>query len=149
MTRKKDSNMGDKLLTESEDAKPKSKVKGGPPGNQKNLRHGAYSPRLSPEEEQERTRFENELIADLAGDVSTAQRALVRRAGFLEIRLRRCERADSNGLYIPDEHVLAWINSQRLLLTALGLKRAKSSGPSLKEYMKEKDNEGAFSKCAN
>ncbi len=109
--------------------------RGGPPGNSKGLKHGAYSARLLPEEEEERTRFESELVDDLGGDVSTAQRALIRRTGFLEIRLRRCEKADSNGLYIPDEHILAWINSQRLLLTALGLKRSKQSGPTLQEYI--------------
>jgi hypothetical protein len=126
------------------------KKKGGPPGNTKNLKHGAYSVRLSPEEEAERTQFEDELINDLGGDVSTAQRALVRRAGFLEIRLRRCERADSNGQYIPDEHLLAWVNSQRLLLTALGLKRIKRSDLNLHEYLQRKNQEkGRLSQCVS
>jgi hypothetical protein len=115
-----------------------SKRKGGPPGNQKSLKHGAYSNRLSREEEQERNRFESELIEDLGGDVSAAQRSLIRRAGFLEIRLRRCDRADSNGSYIPDEHLLAWVNSQRLLLTALGLERKQRTTPSLHEYLNQK-----------
>jgi hypothetical protein len=125
------------------------KRKGGPPGNLKSLKHGAYSARLSAEEEQERTRFESQLISDLAGDVSTAQQALIRRASFLEIRLRRCERADSEGLHIADEHVLAWINSQRLLLTALGLKKIRNSGPSLQEYLQQKTEKGGISTCTN
>ena len=111
---------------------------GGPPGNQKGRIHGAYSPRLSAEEELERSRFEAELLDDLGGEVSAAQRALIRRASFLEIRLRRCERADRKRLRIADEHVLAWINSQRLLLCALGLERKKKQGPDLQDYLKQK-----------
>jgi hypothetical protein len=116
----------------------KPSKKGGPIGNKKAQKHGAYSRCLTRKEQRERAQFESELAEDLAGDVSAAQRALIRRAGFLEIRLRRCERADSKGLHIPDEHILAWINSQRLLLTALGLKRKQRSAPNLQDYLRQK-----------
>ena len=129
--------------------KEKIRARGGPLGNTKNLKHGAYSERITPEEEQERARFENALIDDLAGDVSTAQRALIKRAGFLEIRLRRCEKADAKGFHIPDEHILAWINSQRLLLTALGLKRTKRSGVDLRDYINQKSASDNVSRCTN
>jgi hypothetical protein len=117
----------------------KPKRKGGPRGNQKNLKHGAYSARLTPEEQQEREQFESELITDLAGNASTAQRALIRRASFLEIRLRRCERATEAGMEIADEHILAWINAQRLLLCALGLEAREKRGPNLQDYLKAKE----------
>ena len=119
--------------------KPKGKFgAGGPKGNKHAQKHGAYSMRLTPEEQQEREQFESDLIADQGGDVSAAQRALIRRLGFLEIRLRRCERASSAGRTIADEHVLAWINSQRLLLSALGLERKQKSEPNLQDYLREK-----------
>ncbi len=136
-------------LQKAAEKKPKGRFgAGGPPGNRKAEKHGAYSA-VSPEEEQERIQFENDLMADLADDVSTAQRALIRRAGFLEIRLRRCERADSKGLRIADVHILSWINAQRLLLAALGLKRLQASSPSLSDYLQKKAEEGMRSKCAN
>ena len=131
---------------QKEDEIPPSKPKGrfgagGPPWNQKGLRHGAYSPRLSPEEERERDHLENDLIADLGGDVSTAQKVLIRRISLIEIRLRRCERADKKRLRIPDEHILAWINSQRLLLVALGLERKQKPGPDLQGYLAQRERE--------
>lgn len=119
--------------------KPKGKFgAGGPPGNLKGLKHRVYSPRLTPEEEQELAQFESDLLADLGGEVSTAQRALIRRASWLEIRLRRCERADKKRLRIADEHILSWIGAQRLLLCALGLERKQQSGPTLQEYLAQK-----------
>ena len=117
---------------------PQKRGRGAPLGSANALKHGAYSPRMTPEEESERAAFEAELLQDLAGDASTAQRALIRRAGFLEIRLRRCERATAGGLAIADEHVLSWINAQRLLLCALGLERRQRPGPSLQDYLAQK-----------
>ncbi len=122
--------------------KPKGRFgAGGPKGNKFAQKHGIYAPKFTPEEEQERARFQAELLEDMGGEASTAQRALIRRAGFLEIRLRRCERADAKGYKLADEHVLSWINAQRLLLCALGLERKQKKGPSLQEYLEKKNQE--------
>ncbi len=135
---------GEQKVAEIVPLKPKGKFgAGGPPGNFKGLKHRAYSPRLTPEEDQERALFENDLIADLGGEVSTAQRALIQRASWLEIRLRRCERADKKRLRIADEHILSWIGAQRLLLQAVGLERKLKPGPNLQDYLAQKEQHEA------
>jgi hypothetical protein len=111
----------------------------GPVGNKHAAKHGIYV-RFSPEEEAERSAFEVELLEDLGG-ASTAQRALIRRASWLEIRLRRSERADGEGFRLSDEYVLSWINSQRLILCALGLERRQRPALTLQEYLRAREVE--------
>ena len=123
----------------SPSSKPKGRFgEGGPPGNKKAQKHGCYSPRLTPEEMEERRRYEANLLNDQGGVASTAQKTLIGRAGMIEMRLRRCDRATSKGMRIPDEHILSWINAQRLLLCALGLERKQNSEPNLQDYLREK-----------
>jgi hypothetical protein len=99
-------------------------------GNQFAVKHGAYSIHFSPEEQQERTAYENRLISDLHCEPSTAEMTLIHRASFLEMRLRRTEKAGPGA--VADGYVLSWINSQRLLLCALGLKKTlKSEEPGM------------------
>jgi hypothetical protein len=112
----------------------------GPAGNRHAVKGGVYA-RLGPEEQAERAKFEAELLEDLGGVASTAQRALMRRASWLEIRLQRSEAADAEGFRLTDEHVLSWINSQRMILVALGLERRQRPGPSLQEYLKAREAE--------
>jgi hypothetical protein len=108
---------------------------GGPPGNTKAVKHGVYCVAFTSEEKTEREEYARELEEDL-GNVSAAQRSLIRRASWIEVRLRRNERASEDGRgEIASEHVLSWINSQRLLLCALGLERKQRPGPSLQEYI--------------
>ncbi len=112
-------------------------------------KHGVYTSRFTPEEEKERAEFENDLLTDLGGYPTTAQRTLIRRASYIEIRLRRTERATEDGWRLPSEHVLAWVNSQRLLLCALGLERRTKPAPSLQDYVRRKEWETEDKQCGN
>ncbi len=114
---------------------------GPPAGNQNARKHGVYS-QWTAEDIAEREQYEKDLIDDLGGSVSTAQRSLIRRGSWLEVRLRRNERASIRGYRgIASEHVLAWINSQRLILCALGLQRKAQQPMSLAEYLEAKSRE--------
>ena len=112
--------------------------RGGQIGNKNGQKHGCFSNRFSAEEEEERRRFEEELTADLGAVPSTAQKVLVRRASFLEVRLRRSEKASGEGYVIPDLYLLSWINSQRLILKELGIERKVKAAVDLQTYLKRK-----------
>jgi hypothetical protein len=115
-----------------------------PNGNQNAVRHRVYSKEFTPEELTERTRYEGELFQDLGSNPTTAQKTLVRRAGYIEIKLMRTERATAEGTgEIANEHVLAWINAQRLLLCALELERKARPAMDLKSYLERKKTEVA------
>lgn len=103
--------------------------------------HGIYSNRFTAEEENERSIYEQELIDDLGGYPTTAQRTLIRRAGFLEIKLRRSERATADGHVLPDNWILAWLNSQVRLLCKLGLGRRQQQEGNMtfRDYLKKKN----------
>jgi len=110
-------------------------------GNQFARKHGVYCAAFTPEEKAERKEYERQLEADL-GIISTAQRSIIHRASWLEIRLRRNERASAEGQgEIASEHVLSWINSQRLLLCALGLERRQKPEQSFEEHLKSMTQE--------
>lgn len=141
--------MAPEIQTEPEIAQSKPKRMGPPLGSQNSLTHGAYARKLRPAEEEERRLFEAELTEHVGGDPSAAQKVLIRRCGYLEIRLRCAERALKGGMGIPSEHVLSWVNAQRLLLVALGLERKARKAPVLADYLREKSEEGTISKCAN
>lgn len=103
--------------------------------------HGFYSERITPEELAVREAWERSLIADLGGPaaVTTTQQTLVTTAGMLEMRRARVDRAMREGLGGPaQEHVLALVNSLRLILCALGLERKAKPAPSLQDYLKSK-----------
>lgn len=107
------------------------------------LKHGVYCP-FTPEERAEREEYERQLTEDLGGNPSTAQRSIIRRASWLEVKLRKNERASMEGQgEIAQEHCLSWVNSQRLLLCALGLERKQRPGPSLQDYLAAKAREKA------
>ena len=61
---------------------PQKRRRGAPLGSANALKHGAYSLRMTPEEETYQASFEADLLRDLGGDASTAQRALIHRASF-------------------------------------------------------------------
>jgi hypothetical protein len=97
-----------------------------------------YSREFSAKEIEEREKFERSLTRDLGGTkaTTTAQRALIRSAGFIELRLRRTYRAAMEGRgEIPDEHLLSWVNAQRLLLCALGLEKRLKPEMNIQTYM--------------
>ncbi len=111
------------------------------PGGKLALKHGVYA-RFTAEEKAERAEYERLLTDDLGGNPSVMERSLIRRASWLELRLRRNERAGEDGKgEIASEHVLSWINSQRLLLCALGLERVVKPGESLAEFLERGGDE--------
>lgn len=128
-----------KILTNDSPARHKKRETPWMDGNGHAVKHGTYRRGLSPEEVTEREAYEADLIDDL-GCATTAMRTLIRRASWLEIRLRRMERASGE---IADEHALAWINSQRLLLCALGLEKRQAPGTTLAQYLEQRKAEAA------
>ena len=122
--------------------KPKGRFgEGGPPGNKKALKHGLYSENFTEKEQAERQSWEKSIIDDLGGAavISTAQNTLIRTAGMLEMKRARIDRAITENRDEPaQEHVLALVNSLRLILCALGLERRVKPAPSLQDYMREK-----------
>ena len=79
-------------------------------------------------------------MIDLGGPkgLSTGQRALIRRASWLEIRLRRSERASLEGHRLADNVVLSWISCQRRLLSSLGLRKVvRAESTSLDDVVNE------------
>ena len=110
-------------------------------GNDRAVKHGIYRQAFTAEEESERLEYERELIQDLGGHPTVAQKTLIRRASFMEMRLRRSEQASNDGWALPDAVILAWINAQRLALCALGLERRNHPAPDLSDIIREIEEE--------
>jgi hypothetical protein len=124
----------------------RSKRKGGPgapAGNEYAVKHGTYCSQWTEEEIRQRAEYECGLLDDL-GAPSTGQRSLIRRAGFLEMTNRRVEKASMAGIEIPaSEHVIAWINAQRHILQALGLKPRQKKAPTPWQYLEQREKQQA------
>ena len=120
--------------------KPKGRFgEGGPLGNKKALKHGLYSENFTEKEQADRLKWEQSIIDDLGGVavISTAQGTLIRTAGMLEMKRARIDRAITENRDEPaQEHVLALVNSLRLILCALGLERRSKPVQTLQDYMK-------------
>ena len=122
--------------------KPKGRFgEGGPPGNKKALKHGLYSETFTEKEQADRQSWEQSIIDDLGGAavISTAQNTLIRTAGMLEMKRARIDRAITENRDEPaQEHVLALVNSMRLILCALGLERRSKPVQTLQDYIRGK-----------
>jgi hypothetical protein len=89
------------------------------------------------EEKADREQWERSVIADLGGPsaISTAQRALIRSASFLRLKLERIDSAFQEGKEPAPEHTMAAFNSFRLMLNQIGLERRSKPTQSLQEYL--------------
>lgn len=87
------------------------------------------------------TTVTNELIAHL-GDATAPQRLLVQSAAFKSVRLALLtDMLLANGGTLSEgseHHALAWLNSLRLDLQAIGLERRASPSLDLAAYLKER-----------
>lgn len=82
--------------------------------------------------------IEAELTADLGGDPSAAERLLIQAATVKAVRLNLLAEQLLDGVEVQsDQHnVLAWANSLRHDLQALGLqRRSKDVTPDLSDYI--------------
>lgn len=83
---------------------------------------------------------EADLVQQLGGAPSTAQRLIIQSAALKATRLSLLAEKLLDGDDISegsDHHALAWLNSMRLDLVALGLEaKAKDITPDLRTYMK-------------
>ena len=110
----------------------------GPVGNKHAEKHGFYSEGWTDEERAERAAFQQSITAD-KGDPTSGERALITTAGGLNTIINRAFRAIEQGRGAPaPEHLLAMINSFRLIMCALGLQRREKPGPTLAEYLEQK-----------
>jgi hypothetical protein len=107
--------------------------------NKNAKKHGVFTAAFSAEELQEREQFEAELLADTGGSPPAGVRSLIRTAGMLWMKINRCDRAIKQGFTPPDNFVLAWVNSFRLILGQIGLERRAKPGPTLAQYLKAKE----------
>ncbi len=153
-------NDGQETATEN-DSKPN---KGGPPtGNVNGLKHGAYSDLEKRAQDKlgrrrqlyrlkrllaARDHVQGELTSALGGDLSPQDGLLVDRVANLAVRIALLEveslqaLADNPEVRPPnDERLLAWINTLRLCLCALGLERRAKPVESLQDYLKKRDAE--------
>jgi hypothetical protein len=115
----------------------------GPEGNQFGLKHGLYSNLFNDEEKLAREELEKSFEDDLGGSsvISSMQRTLITTAGMLTMKLSRVDKAIREGRQEPvQEHVLALVNSLRLILCALGLEKRAKASPSLQDYLKQKSS---------
>ncbi len=83
-------------------------------------------------------RTKADLTAHVGGKPNATQRALIDRAAMLTLHLARMDqRAMETGEF--SDHVsrqyLAWSNSLRLIMVALGLEAAKAARQSLRAYL--------------
>jgi hypothetical protein len=107
----------------------------GPAGNKFAEKHGFYSAQMTAEESADRAAWVTKVIAE-KGDPSETERTLIETASWLRVKTKRVWRAIEEGHSEPaHEHVLATVNSLRLILCALGLERRSSPAPSLREYL--------------
>lgn len=84
--------------------------------------------------------IEGELVSAIGGDPSPQQKILIDRAVYKIARCTMFEAAHLTGQGEgADEHYLAWSNSLRLDLQALGLKRVPKAVQSLAEYLEQED----------
>lgn len=86
----------------------------------------------------------NQLLEDLGGaaNVSTAERQLVQHAGVLAAHIEDAETRFISGHKIEIDNFLAAVNTQRRLLATVGLqRRQRDVTPSLRDYLKYKEQE--------
>jgi hypothetical protein len=114
----------------------------GPANNRHAETHGFYRIALTQQESADREEWVSRVIAE-KGELSETERTLIETASWLQVKLSRVWKALKEGTNEPaSEHVLATVNSLRLLLCALGLEKRKSSAPSLQDYLKRKASRG-------
>jgi hypothetical protein len=121
---------------------------GAPRGNGNNLKFGAYAD-LSDRNIDQRSKLaralkaiENDLVNSLGGNPSPQEMILLQRVVAKVARCTLFESAAFTGQGNPaDEHYLAWANSLRHDLCALGLKARPKVLPSLAEYLAERESE--------
>ena len=83
-------------------------------------------------------RTKADLTVHIGGKPSATQRALIDRAAMLTLHLARMDqKAMETGEFSDhaSRHYLAWSNSLRLNMVALGLQPAKAARPSLRDYL--------------
>lgn len=86
------------------------------------------------------------LIETIGGKPSPPQRILIDRAVYKMARCSLFESATLAGENGSDEHYLAWANSLRLDLIALGLDQVDSPVPSLQDYIASHAQQAAVEK---
>jgi hypothetical protein len=120
--------------------------KGPPKRNLNALKSGAFAD-LGRRNLDQRTKLakalravEGELVAALGGDPTPQEQILIQRVGYKLARITLFEAATLTG-ESPSDHVdkvyLAWSNSLRLDLQALGLERRQKDVTELTAYMRE------------
>lgn len=114
---------------------------GAPEGNTNAWKTGMYSQVFSAEEQADRAAFETSLCKDQGGDLPAGKMALIGVVGLQYMLIRRGDQAVRQGKYIPQEHLIALLNSFRLNLSALGLERRSTRGPTLAEYLERGGDE--------
>jgi hypothetical protein len=113
----------------------------GPAGNQFARTHGFRAVGMSDEERAGRKAQVARMITEKGGSsaISEPERTLIETASWLQVKLSRVWKTIEEGGAEPDSaHVLAAVNSLRLILCALGLEKRKPSGPSLEQYLQKK-----------
>jgi hypothetical protein len=84
----------------------------------------------------------NQLVTDLGGDISTAERQLVQHAGVLSAYIEDQEVRFISGHKIDIDDLLAALNVQRRLLVTLGLqRRQRDITPTVDEYLREQEQQ--------
>jgi hypothetical protein len=127
---------------------PRDGRKGGRLANTNAVKHGAYGD-LSKRNLDQRSKLaralrevEGELVDAVGGDPSPQEKILIDRVVFKLARVTLFEAETLTGGNGADEHYLAWSNSIRLDLQAIGLKRAPKPVPSLQEFLAERRAQG-------
>jgi hypothetical protein len=116
----------------------------GPKGNQFAVTHAFYSRQWSEEEKAEREAWKQSILEE-KGNPTKAEQALINTASWLNAIINRTFCSIAEGKGAPhSEHLLAVVNSFRLIMCALGLDKraAKEQSPEekLRAYMSEKDS---------
>jgi hypothetical protein len=107
-------------------------------GNSFAWKHGFYSQAFSAEELAAREQFEREAIEEQGGELPAGKKALLRVTSLQIMMLNRAAHAIEQGIYIPQEHLIALMNSLRLNLSALGLEQKTKSEPAIARIWKAK-----------
>jgi hypothetical protein len=119
---------------------------GAPNGNSNAVVHGCYAD-LSSRNLDGRTKLaralravEGDLVSAVGGNPTPQETIIIQRVVYKLARCTMFEAASLNGQGKPaDEHYLAWANSLRLDLVALGLQRREKQVMSLHAYLATKE----------
>ncbi len=101
--------------------------------------HGFYADQMTPEELADRAAWVSRVI-EQKGKPSEIKRGLIEQAGWLRLILNRTWNAVKDGKGGPaSEHMLAMLNSYRLICSAIGLEAVELPGQSLQDYLAQKE----------